>query len=479
MPRGMNRRDFVRALGAGAAAMALPSWVAAQDRPRTNVLFIAVDDLRPQLGCYGHSRMVSPHIDRLADEGVAFRYAYCQQAVCAPSRASLMTGLRPDSTTIYDLHTPVRKALPDVLTLPQHFKNHGYTSLSLGKIYHHWSDDKPGWSEDPWHARVSGYALPRNRALRRYRARISAGNAVPTEAADVPDDGYPDGATTNHAVELLNGFGGAPFFLAVGYYKPHLPFNAPKRYWDLYDPDDIDLADNPFKPKDCPDIAMHNWGELRQYHGMPAHGPLSDDEARHLIHGYYACTSYIDAQVGRLLDELDTLGLADNTVVILWGDHGWNLGEHGLWCKHANFETSVHSPLICRAPGARGNGTQSQALVEFVDIYPSLAELCGLPRPGHLEGTSVVPLLADPGREWKTAAFSQYPRGQVMGYAMRTRRYRYTEWIHRQTGETRGRELYDHDNDPGENVSLALLPEHAALVSVLSTKLRNVCHAER
>jgi len=482
MAQSMNRRDFIRFLGAGAAAAALPSLAGAAAERRMNVLFIAVDDLRPQLGCYGHERMHSPNIDALADAGVAFLRAYCQQAVCAPSRASLLTGLRPDSTGIYDLQHPVRKVLPDVLTLPEHFKNNGYTTISLGKIYHHGNDDLQGWSERPWHPPGPSYALPQNQALDRFLAEASKGRLFrlrgpATEAADVTDDAYPDGKTANKAVEMLRALAGKAFFLAVGFYKPHLPFIAPQRYWDLYPPDSIDLADNPFKPKDCPDIAMHNWGELRGYYGIPATGPLSDEHARHLIRGYYACTSYTDTQVGKVVGELDRLGLRENTVIVLWGDHGWNLGEHGLWCKHCNFETSVHAPLIVSAPGMAGNGRRSKALVEFVDIYPSLCELCGLTLPKHLEGRSFVPVLQQPDRPWKEAAFSQYPRWaegtRVMGYTIRTDRYRYTEWIRSDNGEVYARELYDHRADPGENLSLALKPEYASLVEQLSQYMRD------
>jgi len=219
---------------------------------------------------------------------------------------------------------------------------------------------------------------------------------------------------------------------------------------------------------------MHNWAELRAYYGIPPTGPLSGAMARHLIHGYYACTSYVDALVGRLLAELDGLGLRQETVVVLWGDHGWNLGEHGLWCKHCNFETSVHVPMIFRAPGMAGNGRRSNGLTEFVDIYPTLSDLCGLPLPDHLEGRSLAPLLGDPDAAWNEAAYSQYPRGRVMGYSTRTRRYRYTEWINTYTGQVHGRELYDHDSDPGENVSLALRPEYRDLIAELSRTM----HAE-
>ncbi len=478
MAHQMNRRAFLRIVGTGAAAASLPSFALGRTHAEEmNVLFIAVDDLRPQLGCYGHDQMISPNMDALAREGVAFLHAYCQQAVCAPSRASLLTGLRPDTTTIYDLRHPVRQVMPDVLTLPEHFKKNAYTSISLGKIYHHGNDDLQGWSQKPWHPPGPGYVLPENQALNSYRRRISRERTsnlrgVATEAGDVPDNGYPDGKTADKAIEMLRGFDNQPFFLAVGFYKPHLPFNAPKKYWDMYDPERIDLADNPFKPKDCPDVAMHNWGELRAYHGIPQSGPLPDDHSRHMIHGYYACTSYADAQIGRVVDELDRLGLRESTVIALWGDHGWNLGEHGLWCKHCNFETSVHVPMIFSAPGMAGNGRTSDALVEFVDIYPTLSELCGIDLPDHLEGKSLVPLLNDPDKPWDEAAFSQYPRGRIMGYSMRTDRYRYTEWIERDTRKVQARELYDHQNDPGENVSLAMQADYQGLVSKFSQHLR-------
>jgi iduronate 2-sulfatase len=473
-----NRRDFLKLVGAGAVAAGMPSLAhAAAGNRAMNVLFIAVDDLRPQLGCYGHERMISPHIDRLAAGGVLFEYAYCQQAVCAPSRASLLTGLRPDSTTIYDLQTPVSRHLPNVLTLPQHFRSNGYTSISLGKIYHHWYDDLAGWNERPWHAPGPEYQIPENQALDQYAAEMSKGqpfrNRGPaTEAADEDYSAYPDGKTADKAIEMLNALKDGPFFLAVGLLKPHLPFVAPKSYWDLYDPADIDLADNPFKPKDCPNIAMHTWGELRGYYGIPASGPLRPEHARHLIHGYYACTSYTDAMVGRVVGELDRLGLRENTAIVLWGDHGWNLGEHGLWCKHCNFETSVHSPMIFSVPGMAGNGRHSEALTEFVDIYPTLADVCGLSLPEHLQGKSLRPLLEDPGAAWDDAAYSQYPRGPRMGYSMRTRRYRYTEWVEPDKKGVFARELYDHDEDPGENVSLALRPEYADLIERLSAQMR-------
>jgi arylsulfatase A-like enzyme len=448
-----------------------------------NVLFIAVDDLRPELGCYGHPMVKSPNIDKLAASGMLFTRTYCQQAVCAPSRSSLLSGCRPDTTKIYDLYTPLRKAMPDILSLPQHFKNSGYRTITLGKIYHHRGDDKIGWSEQP---RTGGrqYCLPENLAYmgRRTAEARKLGIKDPikfynysrppaTEIADVADNAYHDGAMTDVAVEVLRKHKGKPFFLAVGFVKPHLPFNAPKKYWDLYDRSAIPMPD-PNEPVDVPRYALTNWGELRAYSDMPEKGDLDEAQTRRLIHGYYACVSFVDAQIGRLLDALDRLNLRDNTVIILWGDHGWKLGDYGDWCKHTNFELDTHVPMILSAPDFAG-GRKCHALTEFVDIYPTLAELCGLDVPKHCEGDSMVPLLRDPNRQWKSAAFSQYPRGRnIMGYSVRTDRWRYAEWRNRKTDEVVARELYDHSNDPFAHANVVDKPEHLPLVNGLAAKLR-------
>lgn len=484
----LTRRSF---LAMSAAAAALPAFARAAAGDKPNVLFIAVDDLRPQLNCYGKKQIVSPNIDRLAREGLLFERTYCQQAVCAPSRASILTGLRPDSTRIYDLNTPVRKALPDVLTPPQHFRNNGYETLSIGKIYHHPNDDKPGWTIPPFRAgtfpagdwKGRGYRTQEAiEQMNRYLAENpgSDGRGPAYECAAIPDNQYPDGANAEHAIEELRRLkaAGRPFFMAMGFYKPHLPFNAPKKYWDLYRREDIKLADNPFLPADCPSYAPSNWGELRNYVGIPKDGPLSDDLARTLIHAYFACVSYTDAQIGRLLDELDRLDLRKNTIVILWGDHGWKLGEHSMWCKHTNFELDTHVPMIVSAPKQKRN-IRTRALTEFVDIYPGLCELAGLAVPAHCEGTSFVPLIDDPGRPWKSAAFSQYPRGKVMGYTMRTDRWRYTEWQERSTGEVMARELYDQNTDPQENKNIAAAEEMKPIVAQLSAKLKAGWQAAR
>jgi len=478
-----TRRKLLRLAGQAAAAVALaPTILRGMTPARPNVLFIPIDDLRPQLACFGHKKMISPNLDRLAAGGTLFERTYCQQAVCAPSRASLLSGCRPDTTRVYDLQTPLPTTRPDLVTLPQHFKANGYTTISLGKVYHHGAKDDPtGWSEPPWMPAdpFPGYALQSSKDLMRsanpitetvkMKSPASPNKGPPVECGDLPDSAYGDGKIAEKAIETLRRVKDGPFFLAAGFLKPHLAFACPKRYWDLYKRDEVDLADNPFKPRGTPDIAMHNWGELRAYYGIPKEGPLAESQARELVHGYYACVSFVDAQIGKVLDELKALGLAENTVVVLWGDHGWHLGDHGLWCKHSNFETATHAPMIARAPGLRG-GVRTRRLTEFVDIYPSLCELAGLSLPATLEGTSFVPLMKEPDRPWKKAAFSQYPRGKVMGHSMRTEKYRFTRWVGPGT-EVSGTELYDHDADDKENVNLAVMPEHSKTVEALTAQL--------
>jgi len=475
----VTRREFVSLALKGAAgaatAAAFPTVLRGKSK-RPNVLFIPVDDLRPQLGCYGRKEIVSPNIDRLASEGVVFERAYCNVPVCGASRASLMKGVRPTPTRFRTYDTRADKDLPHATSLPLHFRNHGYTTVSNSKVYHHRNDDIKAWSERPWGPRgkwYGGWCAYRNEEsqriideLKQSGKKNARGPAF--ESADVPDETCPDGMTAVRAISDLRRLKAAdkPFFLATGFLKPHLPFNAPKRYWDLYDRDRIDLADNPFRPKDAPNAAIHNWGEMRAYAGIPPKGPVSKDLERSLVHGYYACVSYTDAQVGKIMRELDRLGLRDNTIVCLWGDHGWNLNEHGLWCKHSNFNTSLQAPIIVSAPGVRGGG-RTRALAEFVDIYPSLCELTGLPLPDHLEGTSFVPLLEDTSRPWKRAIFSRYMNGD----SVRTDRHLYTEW-HNKRGQFYGRMLYDHQTDPKENVNVSERPENAALVRRLSALLK-------
>jgi len=480
----------------GVAAIGMAAETAPQ---KPNVLFIAVDDLRPELGCYGRDDIKSPNMDRIAKAGMVFDRAYCQQALCSPTRASLMTGTRPDTTKVWDLRTNFRVALPDVVTLGQHFKQNGYFVQGMGKVYHGNQDDAATWSV-PWQMpQAITYALPENQKL---DARQSAGepdgdanakpsgkNATPAsppagpastglasrgpafEGADVPDNTFRDGKVAELAIAALQEISRKkePFFLAVGFFKPHLPFVAPKKYWDLYDPARIELAPNKFRPKDAPDYAILPGAELRAFHGIPE-GPIPDDLARQLKHGYYASVSYTDAQVGKLLDELRRLGLDKDTIVILWGDHGWKLGEHDAWSKHSTVENDTRVPLLLSVPGMKNAGAHTDALVEFVDIYPTLSELAGLPLPGHLEGTSFKPLLDDPGRPWKSAAFSQYPRPDkgLMGYSMRTDRHRFTVWLDRNDhSKVDAVELYDQQTDPQENTNIARDPANAELVAKL------------
>ena len=481
----VNRRDFLKWSALSAAGLMFPQVIGAASRSRMNVLFIAVDDLRPELGCYGHPVAKSPNIDRLARAGTLFNRAYCQQAVCNPSRASLMTGLRPDTLRVYDLPTHFRDRKPDAVTIAQHFKNHGYYTEGIGKIFHtgHGNrDDKLSWSVMRNHRRAPRFGPEGQRIVAQQRTDLkksgkesSRAAGPPWEAPDVDDDALADGSIAAGAIDILRQVRDKPFFLAVGFLNPHLPFVAPKKYWDLYSQKDIRLADNPYPPKGAPSYATHDSGELRAYWGIPPKGPLSDEQARKMVHGYWAATSYTDACVGRLLDELDRLGLRDKTVVILWGDHGWFLGEHGMWCKHANYEDAARAPLIISVPGQKRPGVKSDGLVEFVDIFPSLADICELPQPKGLEGLSFKPLLDVPDRPWKTAAFNLYPRnipgqGSGMGRSIRTDRYRLVEWT--VTGaDFREYELYDHQTDPDENVNLAKLPEYRGLVQELANRL--------
>ncbi len=457
--------------------------------PKKNVLFIAIDDLRPQLGCYGEEQMISPNIDRMASEGLLFERAYCQQAVCSPSRISLLTGLRCETTKIYDLVRMKKDVLPDIVSLPQHFKNNGYETISLGKIYHHNEDDPDAWSKPPLRFMVgSGYVTEEGKKLVKLNKESNpkSGTKGPvTESADVADNVYSDGKLADKAIEELQLLKDKPFFLAVGFRKPHLPFTAPKKYWDMYDPQKLKLADNPFYPEGVTPYTMNNYGELRNYYNMPRGKERVNDElARHLIHGYYACVSFIDAQIGRMLDELERLGLRENTIIVLWGDHGWKLGEHDSWCKHTDFEIDCNAPLLISDPQMTKKGIHTRALTEFIDIYPTLCELTGLPKPAHLEGLSFKPLMENPDLPWKKAATSIWvenkyrydPETQIIGYAIKTDRYRYIEWRHTKSGEIRARELYDHEVDPDENKNVAEKTEYAGTVKEMHD-LMNQDHA--
>ncbi len=472
------------------------SVLLAAEKP--NVLFIAVDDLRCDLGCYGAEHVKSPNIDRLAKSGVRFNRAYCQIAVCNPSRVSLMTGLRPDTAKVWHLPTQMRSVMPDVVTLPQHFRQHGYRAVAYGKIYHNPFPDVPSWDEPTHNAKdIVHYSMENLERLAAIKEKMSAEGkpkqaierlrGPATEIQNQPDDKNYDGKQTSDALVKLRELsaGEAPFFLAVGYILPHMPFIVPKPYWDLYDREKLPLATNQQFPRNMPSVAFgdkHIGGmyELRDYMDYadapsPFERPLTEAQQRELRHGYYAAVSFIDTQVGRLLAELDELGLTENTIVVLWSDHGWKLGEHGGWCKQTNFEIDTRAPLLIRAPGVKANGNSSKALVEFIDIYPTLCDLADLPIPESLDGVTLTPLLESTAEKVKDVAISQYPRHhegrEHMGYAMRTDRYRYVEWIDAQSGDITARELYDHSTDSQENDNIADNDEHAALIDQLSAQL--------
>lgn len=440
----------------------------------TNVLLICVDDLKPLLGCYGDKLIKSPNFDRLAARSVLFERAYCNQAVCAPSRNALLTGMRPSSVGIYDLGTNFRQANSDTVTLPQYFMKHGYRTEAVGKIFHvgHGNREDPAsWSVPHFQQKSIAYVKPESRAnqgLTREEALFANQDArglprgAPYENADVPDDAYPDGKIANEAVRRLRAAkekSTEPFFLAVGFLKPHLPFCAPKKYWDLYDRASFTVPALRTAPEGAPKFAPSNWGELRQYSDIPETGPVTDEQALALIHGYHATVSYVDAQLGRVLDELDRLGLATNTVILLWGDHGWHLGDHGWWSKHDNYEQTTRVPLLVSAPGVTKGGTRTSALVETVDIYPTLADLAGLPTPKvpqGADGSSFVSVLRDPSRTTKQQAFHVFPRGERIGRGVRTARYRLVEWkVPGANPDSAQLELYDYETDPLETKNLA------------------------
>lgn len=470
----------------------------AEDAPKRkpNVLFIVVDDLKPLLGCYGASWIQSPNIDRLAARGTLFASSYCQMSFCAPSRMSVLTGLRPDSTRVFFNPTQpkdlLRTRFPDLVTLPQQFRNHGYITHPLHKVFDgrtvDGGHDRASWTVPygPWEMAPGelpapgGYQDPATKARLAEAAKQGRTVSGPaTEGCDIVDHAYHDGGVAFTAAKRIREFLGKPqpFFLAVGFVKPHLPFIAPKKYWDLYDRASLPLAPMREMPHGSPhDLAFYsNSGELRAYSGLPRTGPIPEPIQRELIHGYAACVSYIDAQVGLLMKTLEEEGIADNTLVCLWGDHGWHLGEHGHWGKVTNYEDATRAPLIIAAPH-RTQTPRVTALVEFVDIYPTLCELAGLPVPESVEGKSLVPLICGGSAPLHEAAISQMsPRPAkdgVMGWTLRTQRYRYIEWRRADLGAATPRvtdrvesvEFYDYDSDPVERRNLAGNADHAALV---------------
>lgn len=432
-----------------------------------SVLFIAVDDMNNDLGCYGHPVVKSPHIDRLAARGVRFDRVYCQFPLCSPSRSSLLTGLRPSQTRVFNLTYHFRTGLPDVVTLPQLFKNNDYYTARVGKIYHYGNpgdigtsglDDPPSWNHFVNPAGRDKTTLETD--VLNYTSRRGLGSAMAfLPDTEGRDEDHTDGKVATEAIKLLEEHQHEPFFIAAGFYKPHCPWIAPKKYFDLYPLDNIQLP--ALVPEDVPQPA------LASTNPWPYFG-VTPDEARECKRAYYAAISFVDAQLGRVLDAVDRLQLWDHTVVIFWSDHGYHLGEHGLWMKQSLFEESARVPMIIAAPGQKAIGKVCPRTVEFVDIYPTLADLAGLTPPADLAGLSLRPLLDDPQRTWNRPAFTQVQRGGFPGYAVRTARWRYIEWDDGQQGA----QLYDHQTDPRELKNVAGSPQHAQVVAELKALVK-------
>ncbi len=511
----------------------------AEERP--NILFVAIDDLRPELGCYGSPIAVTPTMDSLAAGGLMFNRAYCQQAICRPSRASLMTGLRPETTGLFHNYVSLRELQPEILTLPQHFIANGYQAAYSGKVFHHGDTDEAfSWNVKATKTNLKkplAYALPENIKLRKENrkrmtkkygeaARYGLGSGPAYEQADVADEVYVDGYNTQTAIATLKEMvkDDRPFFLAMGYKLPHLNWVAPKKYWDLYQRDQIPLAQQTTAPEGGAAMGLHASFELRTRAGIPKTGPINDELARTLKHAYLASVSYVDAQLGLLIDALNQTGLRDNTIIVIWSDHGWHLGDMGVWGKATNYEIGTRVPLIVWTPDMKLQRHQSDALVELIDIFPTLCELTGVESPKHLEGRSFAPLLKDPGQPWKSEVFSQYPNpalrewaanplsvgmretffgpllkeveqkivdqmgdkwdrelfeNDVMGYAIRTDRYRLVQWQNHKKKESEPIfvELYDLNTDPSETFNIA--QEQPELASALSARLESQMFREK
>jgi len=442
----------------------------ASERP--NVLLILVDDLKPSFGAYGDTWVHSTNLDRLAARGTRFDMAYCNQAVCAPARNNLLTGARSTSLGVYSLGYNSRRAVPNAVTMPQYFKQHGYHAAGIGKVFHigHGNvGDDASWSVPFQPDKVIDYVLPestdgqltKEEALFSNKPAQGLPRGAAWEAADVDDSAYADGRMAAEGIERLQAYKASaqPFFLALGFTKPHLPFCAPKKYWDLYDPREMKLAEVTVPPAGAPEYAGKTIGELNQCKPVPNEPPLTEELTRTLIHGYYAALSYMNAQVGRVLDEVDRLGLNENTIIVLWGDHGYHLGDHGMWTKHTNYEQANRIPMIISAPGVTKPESRSGALVETVDIYPTLCELAGLPAPTGpqpIDGRSLVPVLKNPATSIRDHVYHCFPKGNRLGRAIRTERYRLVEWKPWEVSSTAAEyELYDYQRDPLETKNLA------------------------
>lgn len=474
---------------------------------RRNVLFLVADDMRPELGAYTgkdfpspiHPTMHSPNLDKLASKSLLLKRAYCQQAVCSPSRTSLLTGRRPDTTHVYDLQTYWRKSGGNFTTIPQYFKENGYVTIGMGKIFHPGiasdHDDPISWSAPYFHAKVY------------WETRENSWKAVPD--SELKTKPLVDNQTAEHALEILRQVapaaksGEKPFFVAVGFHRPHLPFVFPESLLKWYPESDIHIPDNEYAPTDMPEVAWADYQELRNYQDIAKlhlngsiNSTIPDKVVMNLRRAYYSALTWTDMMIGSVIGELYNLGLADNTIISFWGDHGWQLGEHGEWCKHTNFELATHAPMMVHIPGMTDSGIVNERLTEFVDLFPTLVEAAGLPQlplcPEDSskielcrEGTSLIPLIMDKSVSWKNASFSQYPRHRnntmIMGYTMRTDKYRYTEWpkfsdapVYKPDWtQLFGVELYNHLTDPEENHNKANDPTYATIRKQLSEALRD------
>ena len=453
--------------------VSLPQTIISQEQSeKQNILFISIDDFRPKISSYGETKMITPNIDKLASEGLQFNNAYTNIAVCGASRASLMTGIRPSLNRFNDFSSRAQVDTPQAISLNQLFMDNGYETISYGKIYHHSDDFQQHWSEKDKGQIQSDFQDPKSIVRVNNAEKGEYGNKNLTyEYPDVDDYAYNDGKITQNAIYKLKELkkDDQPFFMAVGYVSPHLPFIQPKKYWDMYDHDSIQLADNSYQPENSPFIAIeaqHNSAELRKnYLDIPAQGKLNDDLARNLIHGYYASVSYMDALIGELIKELDDLGLRENTTIILWSDHGYFLGEHGFWCKHSTFHEAVKIPFIMSSPGYAKNQI-TDSFTELVDVYPTLCELANITPPDYIHGKSLTPVLKNPSIQLKDEIYTRYKQGEAVIDA----NYSYTEFYRGKTYV--GNMMYDMKTDLKQNIDISKIPANAKLVKMYSQKLK-------
>ena len=439
---------------------------------KPNVLLIIVDDLRDSLGCYGKKEIHSPAIDLLAEKGTLFTRAYCQFALCGPSRASFFTASYPQTIKVFNNRGYFRDHKPKAITIPSHFKENGYITQGIGKILHDTKADTKSWTHERLFEKKYVYA---GKEFIDKVAGIDgihkSNNLLPlVEGPDVPDNAYRDGMATEDALRSLKKFkdSNKPFFLMVGYHKPHSPFNAPKKYWDLYDRQKLQLAKYQKTPTGTSEKVMNQSRYLRSFKDMPKEGPWPEDKQRLVMHAYHACISYIDAQVAKLLNELKAQGLDKNTIVALTSDHGYQLGEHGLWCKHTNFEGATKVPLIIFDPRLKPEhqGRKVDNIVELIDLAPTLWDLSGLAKAAEVDGKSFKKLLTENSKEF-TIARSRYHRAGTHGFSIRVKNFRYTRWIHPKTKKTVYEELYDYKNDPLETRNFVENPEYSKVLQKL------------